>query len=849
MLTDEETGFSGRRCRMKGSKGKYAIMLSVLMVFTAVMPVGYAFGEEANVEASGAESHDLYRIAVPGGNRYSTAGAVAKARYEKAETVILVRGDNQDGTPQVVDALAASGLAGIENAPVLLTPKDELHKETKKAILELEARKVIVIGGTGAVSEDVIKELEAMEIAEGVNITTERVHVEGGDRYSTAAAVARKMSEKTPSDTAIITGGRALVDSLVAGPLAHNDGYPLLLVGKEVPKATSEFLEEKGIKNLIVIGGEGVVSPEVYDELSKLVKERKGEIKRVAGDDAVGRNRYGTSVNVYNEFFQSSSGVTLVNGVSFVDAVAASVLGLPILYVQENNLRPDVESILKNKEQFRVVGGSGVISDEVLKEAFYTLFPHLRPEEPDDSLKLNIQHTNYEITLRGMVDKQTSFVEIKGSTVNVREEPTADPGNTDNVIGHVTKGQEFKFYDTRRVADVGGSTYTWYQLDLRTSEIKEDKGWVRGDLLDLTSRAQTDLYGGGWKHARQEDVEYYVNPDNFYYDQEMYEKDKEKIRENEKLLRVKNDRTNLRRDPSTKNPALAQVNAGNTFRYINTAVETADDQNKYTWYEVDVKEMNLSQDTGWLRADVVEKVESKGGISLIPSSFFQFLVLSGPSGATGEDLNNILNNRGILHNTGHLFEKAGEQYDINEIYLVSHALLETGNGRSTLATGAIQVAEIEPNRWVSVQPQSDGKDKIMIAHRYLAEGSWRWNLYEDKDFDLSKVNLKKTYNMFGIGAVDAAPYTRGSVEAYRQGWFSAEKAIVEGSEWISLRYVNHQTYRQDTLYKMRWNPERPGIHQYATDIGWAYKQTSRIKALYELCENFELRFDVPRYKK
>ena len=821
---------------MRKVKNKIAAAMIVLFLLSLFSPMVYA-NEEESVELKSVSLEDMGNYRLADDNRYSTAGIVALNQYSESETVILVRGDSIDGVPQVVDALAASGLAGTEGAPILLTPKNELHRSTKEVLTGLKAQKVIIVGGPQAVSSEVEQEIELM------GLQTERIGKENGNRYTTAAAVGGKMMEKSSTDTAIIAGGEALVDSLIAGPLSHEMGYPLLLVERKVPEATRSFITENDIKKLIVVGGPAVVSEEVFTELADLVGPQ-GEVLRISGDQTYGENRFGTSINFYKAYFKEAESISLVNGRSFVDAVAASVLGKPILYVDQNNLRTDVETILTEKRDFRIIGGPAVVSDGVLEDAFYTLFPHLKPEEPDDNLKISIQHTNYDITLSEMVDLQTSFVRITGSTVNVREEPTTDPVNTDNVIGKVYKDQEFKFNDTKRVTDVGGDDFIWYEIDLRESNINHEKGWVRGDLLDKISRAQTDLYGVGlngsiWQDARREDVKYYVNPANFSYDHDT-----------ENSVKTRWDKTNIRKDPSTNNDALTQVGAGEVFKYVNTEIQVIDSETEYLWYEVDIERLGLEQDTGWLREDIVEKLdEDSFDISFIPTSFFQFLVLSGQSGANTEDLNNILKNKGILHHTGEHFMKAGEQSTINEIYLVAHALLETGNGGSALATGAIRVGEIEANKWVSVQPQSEGKDKKMIAHRYLAEGRWRWNLYEDEDFDLSKVDLKKTYNMFGIGAVDSAPYTRGSVEAYRQGWFTPEKAIVEGGDWISRLYVNHSTYQQDTLYKMRWNPRTPGVHQYATDIGWAVKQTSRIKALYELCENYTLRFDVPEYKK
>src|SRR5699024_3918640 len=43
-------------------------------------------------------------------------------------------------------------------------------------------------------------------------------------------------------------------------------------------------------------------------------------------------------------------------------------------------------------------------------------------------------------------------------------------------------------------------------------------------------------------------------------------------------------------------------------------------------------------------------------------------------------------------------------------------------------------------------------------------------------------------------------------------------------------------------------PESPGYPQYATDIGWAVKQTSNIVKIYDLVDNYTLVFDVPSYQ-
>ena len=51
-------------------------------------------------------------------------------------------------------------------------------------------------------------------------------------------------------------------------------------------------------------------------------------------------------------------------------------------------------------------------------------------------------------------------------------------------------------------------------------------------------------------------------------------------------------------------------------------------------------------------------------------------------------LNQLLKGKGVLENQGQAFSQAAATSGINEIYLIAHALIETGNGQSQLAKGA-----------------------------------------------------------------------------------------------------------------------------------------------------------------
>jgi mannosyl-glycoprotein endo-beta-N-acetylglucosaminidase len=104
--------------------------------------------------------------------------------------------------------------------------------------------------------------------------------------------------------------------------------------------------------------------------------------------------------------------------------------------------------------------------------------------------------------------------------------------------------------------------------------------------------------------------------------------------------------------------------------------------------------------------------------------------------------------------------------------------------------------------------------------------------------------------MYGIGAHDSDALHSGAQFAYNAGWFTPEQAIIGGAQFIAQDYIGAG---QNTLYKMRWNPDAAqtssrAAHQYATDIGWADKQIMQMQNLYSLVSSYTLTYDVPVYR-
>lgn len=175
-------------------------------------------------------------------------------------------------------------------------------------------------------------------------------------------------------------------------------------------------------------------------------------------------------------------------------------------------------------------------------------------------------------------------------------------------------------------------------------------------------------------------------------------------------------------------------------------------------------------------------------------SKYQFMDLRTTSGVSGSMLDSYIDSTlqgrsGMLHGMGYAFVQAAEAYGLNEVYLLSHAILESGWGTSTLAQGYYY----------------DGT--VAIEGTYYPAGTY--------------------YNFYGIGAYDSSPLSGGRSLAIQNGWNTPEKAIVGAAQWISENYTYLSRYSQPTLYDMKWDVKRSndtfarGWHQYATDIYWA----------------------------
>lgn len=188
----------------------------------------------------------------------------------------------------------------------------------------------------------------------------------GEDRYETAVKVSES-GWTSATNAVIINGDKGLVDALTATPYASLKNAPILVTEKDkLTKVTKDRLTKLGVKNVDIVGGEGVVSKAVENEL----KAMGLTVKRIKGED-----RYETSVAVANEIkkLTTVNKITIVNGdKGLADAVSIAAPAadnkMPILLSDPKNGITEANKFIStvNVSKSYVVGQVTAVSNAIM---------------------------------------------------------------------------------------------------------------------------------------------------------------------------------------------------------------------------------------------------------------------------------------------------------------------------------------------------------------------------------------------------------------------------------------------------------------------------------------------------
>jgi putative cell wall-binding protein len=293
-------------------------------------------------------------------DRYGTAASISAADFPVAVwggSVVYVTAGND-----FPDALAGAAAAGQLGAPLLLVTKTSVPSATVTELKRLKPDTIIILGGTGAVSNQVEYDLSFY-----VNRAIYRLG--GVDRYGTATLVSEtNFSPGVP--VAFVASGANFPDALAGAAAAGVLRGPVLLVpGASIPGEVGTELSRLKPQEIVVLGGTASVSAAVQTQLATYVGGDGSKVLRWAGPD-----RFGTAAAISQATYPTGRPlvVYIADGLNFPDALAgAPVAGsqaAPLLLVRPTSIPSATIAELIRLHPYRIVvlGGTASVSAAVM---------------------------------------------------------------------------------------------------------------------------------------------------------------------------------------------------------------------------------------------------------------------------------------------------------------------------------------------------------------------------------------------------------------------------------------------------------------------------------------------------
>ncbi|MBQ9069534.1 MAG: cell wall-binding repeat-containing protein, partial [Eggerthellaceae bacterium] len=241
------------------------------------------------------------------------------------------------------DALSAAGVAGVERAPILLTDKNTLSSQTRAELVRIKPRKVIIVGGTGAISAAVANQIKA-----ATGVTPKRIF--GATASDTANALNMAYEDKWRGETAFLVTQKSYHDALSIAPIAYAKKMPIFLAkdANTIDHATLRAMDECDIDNVIIVGGPVAVSKKVEN----ILRANDMSVKRLAGSNAYTTSKAVAQWGVTQGLSANKMGVATTNG--YHDAVCGAALcgksaSVLVLADDKNSANSSVAKTYKSK--------------------------------------------------------------------------------------------------------------------------------------------------------------------------------------------------------------------------------------------------------------------------------------------------------------------------------------------------------------------------------------------------------------------------------------------------------------------------------------------------------------------
>lgn len=204
----------------------------------------------------------------------------AEADMSAPDTVIVATRDDY------WDALAANGVAGLYDAPIVTTGKASLGEQAQRVLAEIKPTHVIIMGGPNAIKQPVEKKINEIlkEFYPDSKVEVERYQ---GQTQQDTAEVAYQKSKAAGmawGDTCVIATDNGYWDSLSIASFAYSHKAPIFLTNSGTNKLSDERADliASNFNKVVIVGGRNAVSMEVEGQLTS--RNASIKIQRLWGE-------------------------------------------------------------------------------------------------------------------------------------------------------------------------------------------------------------------------------------------------------------------------------------------------------------------------------------------------------------------------------------------------------------------------------------------------------------------------------------------------------------------------------------------------------------------------------------
>lgn len=317
---------------------------------------------------------------VAGDTRYDTMSELISnvGEWSASDKVILASGANYP------DALSASALAGVHDAPIILTDPTELSSKAAATIKQLGPSTIYVVGGPSAVSD------AALQAASNI-CGSNTIRLYGSTRYETSLEILRQCNSS--SDTVIVATGANYADSLSISPFAYVTKSPIVLCDPYggITQEAVEAIRAGGFSRAILVGGNAAVPNVVISQLNNANIATDG-IRRLSGATRYETSAQITAFEISETSLFTADPLGFATGSNYADALAMGPcmgrINSPLLLVDNGaqTVCAYIERFKGNVGNAFVAGGINAVSNDDYQRIVVALTPNDTPTQPKPNL-------------------------------------------------------------------------------------------------------------------------------------------------------------------------------------------------------------------------------------------------------------------------------------------------------------------------------------------------------------------------------------------------------------------------------------------------------------------------------